>query len=271
MRIGITGLPGSGKSTVFSVLTHIRETGGDKTKPRLGVVKIPEARIDELGKVFGSEKITHVEITLSDNPGFNPGSLGDMDAFICVVGTFYGKDPVKDARELETGLISEKPHLVISNIAETDIGKGSSGPLLDYCKKKGLEVIEFSAKTELDILDVPEGERQGLLKDMGVDMAARDKFIEAVHRLLKLVTFFTVKGKEARAWAIREGTSAVEAAGKIHTDMKKGFIRAEVVNYKDFMACEGKISEARNKGLLKLEGKEYVVKDGDILDIRFSV
>lgn len=335
MRIGITGLPGSGKSTVFSAVTHIRETAGDKTRPHLGTVKVPDPRIDELGRIFGSQKITHVEITFSDIPGFNVTHLGDADALVCVVGTFYSKDPIKDIEEAETNFLlrdseviqhrlpqmekeirggksdekkefdvltkcrdmlskntplrrlelsgeeekvirgyqflSRKPLLLVSNIAEVDIDKGSPKELLDYVEKNGLNMIEFCGKTELDILDVPEGEREGFLKEMGIDVMARDKFIEAAFRLLKLMSFFTIKGKEARAWAVRKGTPAIEAAGKIHTDMKKGFIRAEVVSYNDLVKCEGKLSEARNKGLLKVEGKDYIVNDGDILDVRFNV
>jgi len=335
MKIGITGLPGCGKSTVFSAVTHILETAKEKVKPHLGSVKVPDRRIDELGKIFGSQKITHIEITFSDIPGFNVSHLGDSDALVCVIGTFYSKDPVKDTEEIETNFIlrdtevienrmpqmekairggqssdkkeyevlskcleflkdetplrklelateeerlirgyqflSKKPPLYVSNIQEVDIEKGSPKRLLDYVEKNSLNMIEFCGKTELDILEVPEKERKSFLKELGVDVMARDKFIEAAFHLLRLVSFFTVKGKEARAWAIREGTSAIEAAGKIHTDMQRGFIRAEVINYKDFMDCGGKIHEARKKGLLKLEGKDYIVKDGDILDIRFNV
>jgi hypothetical protein len=335
MKIGITGLPGSGKSTVFSAITHIRETGGDKVKPHLGTVKVPDSRLDELAKIFNSKKVTHIELTFLDIPGFNVAHLGDTDALVVVLGSFYNKDSVKDSEEVLTNFmvrdlevlqhklptmekeirggkdeekkefevlskfeaplskgkplrtlgltheekklirgyqfLSLKPVLLINNISETDIGKPTSKELADYLGKNSLSMVEFCAKTELDILDVPEAEREGFLKEMGVDVMAADKFIKAAFSLLDLISFFTVKGPEARAWAVRRGTPAIEAAGKIHTDMKKGFIRAEVVGYEDLVECGGKISEARNKGLLKLEGKEYAVKDGDILDVRFNV
>jgi len=269
MKIGITGLPGSGKSTVFSAITHLREAAGDKVKPHLGMLKVLDPRLDGLAKAFSSKKVTYIEIGVLDIPGFNAGHLPDVDAFACVTGSFYSKDVVRDIEEIKGHFV--KPVLYINNIAETDIGKGFPKPLLDYLEKNSLNMIEFCGKTELDILEVPENERDSFLKEMGVDVMARDKFIEAVFGLLDLITFFTVKGEEARAWAIRKGTAAIEAAGKIHTDMKRGFIRAETVSYKDLTECGGKIQEARSKGLLKVEGKDYVVKDGDILDIRFNV
>ena len=269
MKIGITGLPGSGKSTVFSAITHIREKVGENIKQHLGTVKVADTRLDELAKAFNSKKVTYIEITVLDIPGFNAGHLPEVDAFACVTGSFYSKDSVKDIEEIKGHFV--KPVLYINNISETDIGKGPPKPLLDYIGKNSLNMIEFCGKTELDILDIPENERASFLKEMGVDVMARDKFIEAVFRLLDLVTFFTVKGEEARAWAIRKGTAAIEAAAKIHTDMKRGFIRAEVVSYKNLMECGGKIQEARSRGLLRLEGKNYIVNDGDILDIRFNV
>jgi len=334
----MTGLSGSGKSTVFSAITQLSRKEGEYAgglKPQLGVVKVPDARLDDLGKIFNSEKITHVELTFSDIPGFNVAHLGDVDALVCVIGAFYSEDPVKDAEEVEANFIlrdseilqhklpqmekeiragkidekkefevlskckeplskdiplrslgltkeerklirsyqflSLKPVLLVSNIAETDIDKGSPPALIDYVGKKNLNMIEFCGKTELDILDVPEGERKSFLKEMGIDLMARDKFIKAAFDLLKIISFFTVKGKESRAWTVRKGTVALEAAGKIHTDMKKGFIRAEAINYRDLVKCGGKLTEARAHGLLKLEGKDYVVEDGDILDIRFNV
>jgi len=335
MKIGITGLPGCGKSTVFSAITHIKETASEKTKPHLGTVKVPDPRIDELGKIYNSTKITHIELTFLDMLGFDVAHLGNTDALVGVVASFFSENPVKDVEEIEANFIlrdleviknklpamereiasgksdekrefdvllkcekplsediplrnlglkeeekklirgyqflSLKPFLLVSNIKETDIDKGSPKELLDYVAKKNLRMIEFCGKTELDILDVPKEEQEAFLKEMGIDIMARDKFIKAAFDLLNLVSFFTVKGKEARAWAIPANTPALEAAGKIHTDMKRGFIRAEVVGYDDLVKCGGKVSEARNKGLLKVEGKEYIVKDADILDIRFNV
>lgn len=339
MKIGITGLSASGKSTVFTAITHVHpkheEGSGHKLKPHLGVVKVPDPRLDNLARFFNSKKVTHVELTLMDMPGFNIVDLGEADALIDVVGAFYSENPIRDIEEVEASLIlrdleviqhklpqmkkeiasgkteekrelevlvkceaclekdtplrslalnneeeklvrgyqflSLKPVLLVSNLAERDTDKGSPKELIAYAKNKNLKMIEFCGKTELDILEVPPEEREEFLKEMGIDVMAQDKLIKAAFDLLKLITFFTVKGEEARAWAIPEGTSALEAAGKIHTDMKKGFIRAEVVSYKDLAESGGKFSEARNKGHLKLEGKEYIVKDGEILDIRFNV
>ena len=341
MKIGITGLPGSGKSTVFGAITRLKrkeegyQSGVGGPRPHLGAVKVPDPRIDELGRIFNSKKITNIEITFSDLPGFNVSHLGDGDALVWVIGTFYSKNPVKDIEEIEASLLlrdlevlehrlpqmakemrsgkeevkrefdvlsrckdllskdtplrslelkeeeeklirgyqflSKKPVLLVGNVAETDIEKGSPKSMLDHVAKKKLNIIEFCGKTEFDILEVREEEREGFLKEMGIDITARDKFVKAAFDLLNLITFFTVKGDEARAWTVPKGTSALEAAGKVHTDMKRGFIRAEVVNCKDLMECGGRIPEARNRGLLKLEGKDYVVNEADILDIRFNI
>jgi ribosome-binding ATPase YchF (GTP1/OBG family) len=337
MKIGVTGLPGSGKSTVFSAITHVARTTetADVTKPHLGAVKVPDPRLDELGKIFGSKKVTPIELTFVDNPGFKVAQLGDAGALVHVIGAFFRENPVGDIEEVAASFIvrdaeviqhrlpemekeirggksddvkefealkkcqealakdaplrtaslsgeekkllrgyqflSLKPVLFVSNIAETAIETGSPKALRDYIAKNKLTMIEFCGKTELDILEVPEGEREGFLKEMGIDVTARDKFIKAAFELLEVISFFTVKGPEARAWMIPADTPAIEAAGKIHTDMKKGFIRAEVVSYDDLMKCGGKIAEARTKGLLRVEGKDYIVKDGEILDIRFNV
>ena len=109
------------------------------------------------------------------------------------------------------------------------------------------------------------------MKELGIKETARDRFILMAYEALGLISFFTVKGNEARAWAIKKNTPARQAAGKIHTDMERGFIRAEVINYKEFMECSGSMQEAKARGLLKLEGKEYIVCDGDIINVRFNV
>ncbi|MBI4974483.1 MAG: DUF933 domain-containing protein [Candidatus Omnitrophica bacterium] len=120
-------------------------------------------------------------------------------------------------------------------------------------------------------MELKEDERPEFLKSLGIERSARDKLVKASFDIMKVISFFTVKGDEVRAWPIRQGTKAIDAAGKVHTDMKRGFIRAEVVNFKDFIESGSSFHEAKAKGHLRLEGRDYIVKDGDIIDFRFSV
>jgi len=137
--------------------------------------------------------------------------------------------------------------------------------------KKKLESIEFCAEIELEITDVEEKERPEFLNSLGIKRPAREVLIKATLDMMNLVTFYTVKGDETRAWTIKSGTAALDAAGKVHTDIKRGFIRAEVVNFKELIECGGSLHEAKAKGHHRLEGRDYIVRDGDIIEFRFSV
>ncbi len=164
-----------------------------------------------------------------------------------------------------------KPILAVLNVSEADVGKELPAPLKEFLDKKHLRFVEFCAEIESEIMDLKPEERPEFLKSLGIDEPAREKLIKAVLAMMNTILFYTVKGDEARAWAIRAGTTALDAAGKIHTDMKRGFIRAEVVNFKDFVASGSSFHEAKLKGHLRLEGRDYIVKDGDIIEFRFSV
>ena len=148
--------------------------------------------------------------------------------------------------------------------------KAISEKLQGYADKKGIKIVKFCAQVEEEISELKEIERAEFLKEMGIKESAKEKIIKASFQLLNLVSFFTVKGNETRAWAVKKETSALEAAGKIHSDIKRGFIKAEIINFKEFSEC-GSLVEAKNRGLLKLERKEYIVKDGDIINFRFNV
>ncbi|MCG0275133.1 MAG: redox-regulated ATPase YchF [Thermosediminibacteraceae bacterium] len=171
-------------------------------------------------------------------------------------------------------LLTSKPVLYVANISEDDLIAGTENEMVkavrEYAKKEGSDVIPICAKVEAELADLPDEERNELLSDYGLDEPGLNRLIRAGYRLLGLITFFTAGPKEVRAWTIREGTKAPQAAGKIHSDFERGFIRAEVISYEDLMAC-GSQQAAKEKGLVRLEGKDYVVRDGDVILFRFNV
>ena len=137
-------------------------------------------------------------------------------------------------------------------------------------KEEGARYIPICAKTEEDIADYSPEEKKAFLAEMGIEASGLDNLITASYDLLGLISFLTDGKKECRAWTIKRGTKAPQAAGKIHSDFERGFIKAEVVNYQDLLDC-GSYSAAKEKGLVRIEGKEYVVKDGDVVLFRFNV
>jgi len=166
--------------------------------------------------------------------------------------------------------LSEKPLFILGNIEEKDTKTDAVRKLEIYSKEKNFKSIEFCAKLEAEITDLEDFEKDAFLKEMGLKETARDRVISLAYGALGYVTFFTTRGSETKAWPVKKGTTAVEAAGKIHSDMQKGFIKAEVINLSDLESC-GSLQEARKKALLKLEGKDYKIQDGDIIDFRFNV
>ncbi|HEY9775628.1 MAG TPA: redox-regulated ATPase YchF [Planktothrix sp.] len=169
--------------------------------------------------------------------------------------------------------LSQKPMLTVANVGESDIGKADSPQLValkEFCQSKGMPVFAFCGKTEMEILQLDEGERAEFLTAMGIEETGRDKLIKATYSLLSLIAFFTVGEDEVKAWTITQGTIAQEAARKIHSDIARGFIRAEVVAY-DALQQHGTWNSAKDKGQVRLEGKEYKVHDGDCINFRFAV
>ena len=168
------------------------------------------------------------------------------------------------------GFLSQKPLLILLNVGEDDIGKPLPGDVMDYLEKQRLEAIPLCGKVEMELADLAEEERGDFLKELGITESARDRFVRSCYSLLELITFLTHNEEELRAWSIKRGTSALKAAGKVHSDMERGFIRAEVVHYDDFIKY-GSEAKCKEAGKLRLEGKEYVVQDGDIIRFRFHV
>lgn len=171
-------------------------------------------------------------------------------------------------------LMTLKPVLFVANISEGEVSQPDSNPYVqmvkEYAAKEGAEVIAVSAKVESEIAELPDEDAKAFLTELGLAESGLDQLIRAGYKLLGLMNFFTAGEPEVRAWTIKRGTKAPQAAGKIHSDIERGFIRAEVVAYDDLIAC-GSLVAAREKGLVRLEGKEYIMKDGDVVHFRFNV
>ncbi|MDO4522574.1 MAG: redox-regulated ATPase YchF [Eubacteriales bacterium] len=172
-------------------------------------------------------------------------------------------------------LLTAKPVIFAANVSEDDLSDdGASNEYVqavrNYAKAQGSEVFVICAQIEQEIAELEEDEKKMFLEDLGLTESGLEKLIKASYRLLGLISYLTAGEPETRAWTIKVGTKAPQAAGKIHSDFERGFIRAEVVNYKDLLEC-GSLSAAKEKGLVGLEGKDYVVQDGDVILFRFNV
>lgn len=172
-------------------------------------------------------------------------------------------------------LLTYKPVIFAANVAEGDLAgdakdNGFVQSVRGYAGKEGSEVFVICAQIEQEIAELDEDEKQMFLEELGLKESGLDKLIKASYHLLGLISYLTSGEDETRAWTIKDGTKAPQAAGKIHTDFERGFIRAEVVNYQDLLDC-GSSAAAKEKGLVRLEGKDYVVKDGDVILFRFNV
>jgi len=174
----------------------------------------------------------------------------------------------------ELQLLSAKPIIYVCNINENDINNPEDNKYVkevkEHAHEEGAGVVKISAEIEADIAELDEEDKELFLNDLGLKRSGLDTLIKEGYDLLDLITFFTAGKKEVRAWTVKRGSTAPEAAGKIHTDMQRGFIRAEVVSYKDLIKA-GSIADARDEGYLRLEGKDYIVKDGDVCFFRFNV
>lgn len=188
--------------------------------------------------------------------------------------SFLGENEEQDALINSLGLISAKPVLYAANVSEDDLVTGEENDhvkaVREYAEKEGSETFTICAQIEQELSELSEEEKQLFLEDLGVTDTGFAKLIAASYKLLGLISYLTAGPKEVRAWTITIGTKAPGAAGKIHSDFERGFIRAEVVNFDNLVAC-GSYTAAKEKGLVGVEGKEYVVKDGDIILFRFNV
>ena len=172
-------------------------------------------------------------------------------------------------------LLTNKPVIYAANVSEDDLADDAAGndfvaAVREYATSEGSEVFVICAQIEQEIAELDDDEKKMFLEDLGLTESGLEKLIKASYRLLGLISYLTAGPTESRAWTIKKGTKAPQAAGKIHSDFERGFIKAEVVSYDDLMAC-GTYNAAKEKGLVRMEGKEYVVKDGDVVLFRFNV
>ena len=349
MKVGLVGFPGAGKTTVFNALTGLAaETGpaGARGRSNLGVVKVPDPRVDALSALYKPKKTVYAEVRFNDLPGGAAGgraldaealtAMRDVDALAQVVRGF--EDPatgaapraageladfeaetiLADAEVVERRLarlrkgergfageaellgrigahleegaalrsldfpggewarftgfafLSRKPAMAVLNVAETRAAEPLPGDVLAFCEARGMRALALSAPLEAEIARLPREERAAFAREMGLDEPAQDRFIREAYALLDLVSFFTVGPDEVRAWTIRRGTPAQQAGGRIHSDIERGFIRAEIVDHAELLRL-GSEAKAKEQGKLRLEGKEYLVRDGDVAHFRFGV
>jgi len=355
MKTAIIGLPMVGKTSLFTILTGAhQETRIGSTAARVGVAKVPDARLGALAELFEPNKVTHATVEYVDMPAVSKESLRDpgyvaslrvVDAFAQVLRLFEDDtiphekgslDPLRDLEDVETELIlsdlvviekrlerldkdrkkiknpeldrefeslekckaaveantplrqleldpdeekrirgfqflSQKPMLYVLNLGEADAPRlhdkereYREGPLAG---RRNTAVAAICGKVEAELAELPAEEQKEYLASYGLSESGLERLISATYSLLGLMSFLTAGEDEVRAWTIPFHSSAVKAAGAIHSDFEKKFIRAEVVNWKSLVDLGG-YPAVRDKGLLRLEGKEYIVKDGDVLVIR---
>lgn len=365
MKLGIVGLPNVGKSTLFNSLTKAGAESANypfcTIDPNVGIVAVPDGRLDKLAALYNSAKITPAVIEFVDIAGLVKGAskgeglgnqflanIREVDAIVHVVRCFEDTnvvhvdgsiDPLRDietinlelifsdleilerrisktvraarndktmAKELELlnrikahleegkmaksfqakdeeerellagyQLLTYKPVIFAANVSEEDLADdGVSndfvGQVREFAKQEQCEVFVICAQIEQEIAELDDDEKKMFLEDLGLKESGLEKLIKASYSLLGLISYLTAGETETRAWTITKGTKAPQAAGKIHSDFERGFIRAEVVNYQDLLDC-GSSASAKEKGLMRLEGKDYVVKDGDVILFRFNV
>ncbi|MEE2847268.1 MAG: DUF933 domain-containing protein [Gemmatimonadota bacterium] len=345
MKIGLVGFAGSGKTTVFNTMTGQDVPVGYGGEVRLGMVRVPDERIDQLSKIFSPKKTTFAEISFCDVPGEHGSDKGlsprglqqirDQEALCLVLRDFDNPtlegdaDPLGDLNAFHTecifadheivdnrldrarkerldqleiaafetmlsalesehalrsipeseldrkylkgfGLLSDRPLLVALNRAEERAAEPMPEDLAARIEELQAAGLTLSASVEADIASMDPEDQAEFFSDIGLSEPAIRRFIHAAYGLLDLISFFTVGEDEVRAWTIRRGTKARPAAGKIHSDLERGFIRAEVTPYDLFMEY-GSEAAVKDAGKFQVEGKEYVLSDGDIMHVRFNV
>lgn len=364
MKLGIVGLPNVGKSTLFNALTNAGAESANypfcTIEPNVGVVTVPDKRLDYLEKMYNSEKYTPAVIEFVDIAGLVKGAskgeglgnkflshIREVDAILHVIRCFEDDNIIhvdgtinslrdletinlelifsdlemierridrtkkamkgdktlaseleifeklhaalsdgKCARELDldeselavlydTPLLTLKPVIYVANVSDLEAGKEPVGnanydALKAQAEKEHSQIMSICAQLEAEIAELDDDEKQMFLDDLGIAESGLDRLIKASYSLLGLISYLTAGQQEVRAWTITKGTKAPQAAGKIHSDFERGFIRAEVVSFEDLERL-GSMNAVKEAGLYRSEGKEYVMRDGDIVLFRFNV
>jgi ribosome-binding ATPase YchF (GTP1/OBG family) len=306
LEVGLVGLPGSGKTTLFRALTGAPTPAGEYGKPHVGMASVPDERLDRLAEVLHSAKSTPAAMRVVDPPGLDASVLGELrkvDALIAVSRSFGPDvDADRDAESLALELIlADRDHVEkrlervrqqaksgdpetrkeVESLERVLAHVEAGGSLADYPDPVPAELEPLTTKPLVRIVNGKGGldlQLEGELSELSPDEAAAfregQSALEATVATLfdeaGLLTFFTGSDKEARAWTLRRGQTALEAAATIHTDIARGFIRCEVISFEHLIET-GSHAEAARRGLQRLEGKTYVVNDGDVLNVRFNV
>jgi len=305
LEVGIVGLPASGKTTLFNALTRAG-ANVHEAKPHVGMAPVADDRLPQVAVVEGSAKVTPATIRVQDVPGSGAALLGNLrksDALLAVVDGFSaGADPGRDLEQLRLELLVADADHVEKRLERvrtqaksgdpklrqeaTELGSllahlQAGGSLAEYggpvsealepLTSKPAVVVEngpsgIDLAYEAELAELPEGEAAAFREGL----SALEEVVRRLKEALDLVAFFTAGDTEARAWTLRRGRSALDAAAEIHTDLARGFIRCEVIRWSDLVEC-GSRAEAARRGLQRLEGKDYVVDDGDVLNVRFNV
>ena len=226
-----------------------------------------EKRIEKTQKAMKGDKTLQGELDILNKV------MGILENGVCVRAAELNDDEAAFVRTLE--LLSHKPVIYAANVSEKDISGSSENELVriitDLAASESTEAIVLCAKIEAEVSEFDDEEKNAFLMELGINESGLDRLIKASYRILNLISFLTAGEKEVRAWTIRNGTNARAAAGKIHSDIERGFIRAETIAYDKLKECGGNLAFAKEKGLIRAEGKEYIVKDGDVMNFLFNV